>query len=366
MEGYVLSLYPVFSCIADRCPATCCSGWKITVDQESYQRFAQLTDDKLRQDILANLVEQDGTFRFANRQNGACAMLDPDGLCRIQRNTQEEMLCQTCRKFPRLTAVISGQKRRTDSLHQENERDKVASVHSHQDVLRNQTAESARSNDFVCLSLAASCPVVAEYILDARVSWLWMEESGRLCPLLPLQWEKLRRMTALPTQDGWASISWDALALFDVFVDMALDVLEIMVHFPEVSYLEQSFDLYDAEEPDLTAFGTFFAETESSWHTFVQQYLCYRYPSRYLEFQTEESWERAQQIQGELLLMRIMLCSRFVIRGTCTRTDWMEVLHWVYRFCAHGQTMAEQIHAQFASWRLDVLQIAYKNVCLKN
>ncbi|MDE6851325.1 MAG: flagellin lysine-N-methylase [Lachnospiraceae bacterium] len=352
MAGYVLSLYPDFSCIADRCPSTCCSGWKITVDQESYQRFSQLTDEELRRDILKNLVEQDGNFRFANRRNGDCAMLDSDGLCRIQRNTQEEMLCNTCRKFPRITAKIPRQDSGTElSLYQE--------------TAQNRIIETARQDDIVWLSLAASCPVVAEYILDAGVSWLWLDESGRLHPLSRIQREKIWTITAMPVRDEWVTISWDAPALFDVFVDLALDVLGILVRFSEIPYLEHSFDLYDAEEPDFTVFGAFFAETGSSWHTFVQQYQWYRYPGRYLEFQEENVLERARQIQGELLLMRIMLCSRYVLRGNIDRKDWLEILHWVYRFSAHGQVMAEQVHALFASIKSEYLQIANQNICLK-
>lgn len=327
MVGYVLSLYPDFSCIADRCPATCCSGWKITVDQEAYQRFVQLSDDELRQDILANIVEQDGVFRFANRQGGACAMLDADGLCRIQRNTEEEMLCHTCRKFPRITAKISGE-------------------------------------DIVCLSLAASCPVVAEYILDGSVAWLWLDEAGQFQPLSPLQEEKLRKRTGLSVIADWAETVWEPSALLERYVDLALDALEILVHFPEIPYLEHSFDLYELESPDMAAFVAFFSKTEKDWQVFVKHYIIYRYPSRYLEFQAEDGVERRRQIQGELLLIRIMLCSRYVLRGSCTRTDYSEILHWVYRFSAHGQLIAEQVHELFVSWEEQDFQMIYQNVCL--
>lgn len=328
MVGYVLSLYPDFSCIADRCPATCCSGWKITVDPESYQRFVQLSDDKLRQDILANLVEQDGVFRFANQQDGACAMLDADGLCRIQRNTREEMLCHTCRKFPRITAEISGE-------------------------------------DIVCLSLAVSCPVVAEYILDGSVAWWWLDEARQVHPLSPLQEERLRKMTDMPVIADWVDVVWKPSALLDHYVDLALDALDILLRFPEISYLEHSFDLYELESPDMDAFAAFFSVTEKEWQVFVKHYITYRYPSRYLEFQAEDSVERNRQIQGELLLMRIMLCSRYVLRGSCTRTDYLEILHWVYRFSAHGQLMAEQVHGLFISWKGQYLQTVYQNICLQ-
>lgn len=332
MAGYVLGLYPGFTCIADRCPATCCSGWKISVDAESYQRFAQIPDDRLRQDILGNLVEQDGQFRFANRADGACGMLDADGLCRIQRNAGEEMLCHTCRKFPRITARIS------------------------------QPVSGYRES--VWLSLAASCPVVAESILDGSISWLWLDELGQLHSLSRLQQAELHHMTGMPVMEVFTESVWGASVFFDVLVDLALDVLEALVCFREIPYLKDSFDLYEMEEPDLVSFTKFFYETEKTWQTFVKQYTYYRYPSRFLEFQTESNDERRRQIQGELCLMRMMLCSRYVLHGSCVRADWQEILLWVYRFSAHGKKLADKIHQLFSSWNQDVLQTAFQNICL--
>lgn len=332
MAGYILGLYPEFSCLADRCPATCCSGWKIVVDDKAYQRFDQLSNESLRRDIMGNIVEQDGVFRFANRSNGDCAMLDTDGLCRIQRNTQESMLCNTCRKFPRLSADLSQQ------------------------------------DMGIWLSLAASCPVVAEYILDGRVDWLYMDADGHTSALSSGQ------ETALAETTGWSAQgrrierleqtvshpkTMDIEKCFDAFVDIAMDVLDVVIQCSGVSYLEGSFDWYDAEVPDLEIFQSFFAKTRKDWQQFVQQYSCYRYPSRYLEFPQEEVQDRIRQVQGELLLMRVMLCSRYCVNGLLKRTDWMEILHWVYRFCAHGERTAEKIHEMFVSWNMYLFQMIY-------
>lgn len=42
MDGVVLKYYREFSCLADRCEATCCAGWKIVVDPEAYERFQKI------------------------------------------------------------------------------------------------------------------------------------------------------------------------------------------------------------------------------------------------------------------------------------------------------------------------------------
>lgn len=317
MAGYILGLYPEFSCIADQCPSTCCSGWRIVVDREAYKRFCQIEDTMLRQDILGNLINKDGELRFRNRTNGDCAMLDADGLCRIQRQAQEQTLCNTCRKFPRLTANLS-QGEQEDGVN-------------------------------IWLSLAASCPVVAEYILDGQVIWLRLESKGQIHSASVQEIEELAELVGMPNIISKSVQQLDLTEQFDSFVDIVMDVLDLMLHSPGIPYLEDSFDLYDAEEVDLEQFRAFFETTQEVWQQFIEQYTYYRYPSRYLEFPQETLEERNQQVQGELLLIRIMLCSRYCVKGILVKKDWLDILLWVYRFCVHGKTMEEKVHALFVS-----------------
>ena len=141
MDGVVLKYYREFSCLADRCEATCCAGWKIVVDPEAYERFQKIEPEWLRGDILSHIHKKESVYCFENLAGGRCAMLDEDGLCRIQRNTSEEMLCNTCRKFPRLTAAINGD---------------------------------------IWISLAASCPAVSRYLLHDSVEWITLQ-GERIC-----------------------------------------------------------------------------------------------------------------------------------------------------------------------------------------
>lgn len=55
MDGVVLKYYREFSCLADRCEATCCAGWKIVVDPEAYERFQKIEPEWLRGDILSHI-----------------------------------------------------------------------------------------------------------------------------------------------------------------------------------------------------------------------------------------------------------------------------------------------------------------------
>lgn len=340
MAGYILGLYPEFACLADRCPATCCSGWKIIIDIQAFQRFHQIPDEKLRQDILGSIVEQEDVLRFVNRSNGDCAMLDTDGLCRIQRNTEESMLCHTCRKYPRLSANLP----------------------------------QPDGEMGIWLSLAASCPVVAEYILDGQVTWFRMDAAGNMRELSAEQAIELADFTGLSENSRWmqsldgsdaSCVRLDPARCFDVFVDIAMEALDVMIQFAGIPYLEGSFDLYDAEEPDMEKFHSFFEETQAQWQPFVRQYTYYRFPSRYLEFPAEELRDRVRQVQGELLLMRVMLCSRYCLSGGLNRADWLDIIHWVYRFCVHGECMAKKVHDMFVSWSIDWLQMVYQNVRLQ-
>ena len=133
MQCYYIDLYTDFSCLAGACPSTCCSGWKIVVDEEALQRFSLLENQSLKDDIFSHIQEKDGEYRFQNKGDGRCSMLDVDGLCRIQRNLSEKSLCNTCRKFPRITGKVGNR---------------------------------------LWLSMAASCPVVAGYLWDQTIQWI--------------------------------------------------------------------------------------------------------------------------------------------------------------------------------------------------
>ena len=101
MEVYYPHYYKDFSCIASRCPDSCCQEWDVQVDADSAARYrslpGQLGDDLRR--VLKDL-EGETVMTIVDRR---CPMWRSDGLCRIQAELGEEALCKTCREFPRLT-----------------------------------------------------------------------------------------------------------------------------------------------------------------------------------------------------------------------------------------------------------------------
>lgn len=93
------SYYPRFSCIADKCKHSCCIGWEINIDMESYQRFSRLDGGSGR--ILNKIHKTDGEYLFATDKNGRCPFLNGDGLCDLITNYGESVLCPICADHPR-------------------------------------------------------------------------------------------------------------------------------------------------------------------------------------------------------------------------------------------------------------------------
>lgn len=97
MKYTVPDYYQEFSCIAGECPATCCAGWQIVIDERSlnrYQKFKGAFGNR-----LANSIDwEQGTFL---QYDGRCAFLNEQNLCDIYTEAGAHMFCRTCRNYPR-------------------------------------------------------------------------------------------------------------------------------------------------------------------------------------------------------------------------------------------------------------------------
>ena len=94
------SYYKKFTCIADKCPDTCCAGWEIVVDPESLEKYNNLRGayaDKIRSLIS---VDSDGDRIFTSNNN-RCPFLLENGLCEMYCEMNHDALCRTCRQYPR-------------------------------------------------------------------------------------------------------------------------------------------------------------------------------------------------------------------------------------------------------------------------
>lgn len=96
--------YDAFHCIAGACPATCCTGWQIVIDEETIARYlgeAGAFGDRLRASI-------DWNEECFKQYDGRCAFLNEKNLCDLHQELGADALCDTCRLYPRHTEEYEG------------------------------------------------------------------------------------------------------------------------------------------------------------------------------------------------------------------------------------------------------------------
>ncbi|MBR6452065.1 MAG: flagellin lysine-N-methylase, partial [Lachnospiraceae bacterium] len=97
--------YNEFSCIADKCPDTCCAGWQIVIDDASLERYEQYVgafDDRLNEGIDWS----EGCFKQDEKKR--CSMLNDRNLCDMVLKMGEKHLCRTCALYPRHVEEFEG------------------------------------------------------------------------------------------------------------------------------------------------------------------------------------------------------------------------------------------------------------------
>ena len=99
MKVRVPNYFKEFKCIASKCEDTCCAGWEIVIDEESYEKYKEVRGD-FKEELRSKIVKSEGENIFLLNK-GNCAFLNEKKMCEIYINLGEEYLCYTCREFPR-------------------------------------------------------------------------------------------------------------------------------------------------------------------------------------------------------------------------------------------------------------------------
>lgn len=129
--------YDNFTCTADRCPATCCAGWQIVIDEKYLEKYNHVQGEVgIR--LQKSIDWEEGVFHQYNRR---CAFLNEENLCDLYRELGAESLCDTCRLYPR------------------------------------HIEEFEEVREF---SLSLSCPVAAEMILEQKEPVRFLEETDEV------------------------------------------------------------------------------------------------------------------------------------------------------------------------------------------
>lgn len=106
MKTVAPDYYNSFSCIASLCRHSCCVGWDIAVDDDTYGYYKTVggaLGEKLKKSIS---VTDEGAC-FAVDENLRCPFLKNDGLCELICELGEECLCDICADHPRFRNFFS-------------------------------------------------------------------------------------------------------------------------------------------------------------------------------------------------------------------------------------------------------------------
>ena len=99
--------YEKFHCIAGECEDTCCAGWEIDIDDESYRFYQSVPGDfgrRLRESIREYESGEEGAYEshgFILGEDRRCPFLNGENLCNLYRELGEESLCNVCADTPR-------------------------------------------------------------------------------------------------------------------------------------------------------------------------------------------------------------------------------------------------------------------------
>lgn len=98
-----------FSCIGGDCEDTCCAGWGITLDKESYLSYLACFDPVLRPRFAKHVKRYPhskstgdyGHLELLNDESRTCGLLSEKRLCLIHERLGEKALSDTCSYYPR-------------------------------------------------------------------------------------------------------------------------------------------------------------------------------------------------------------------------------------------------------------------------
>lgn len=93
LHNRYVSIYDDFECIAGECSLTCCKGWKISVDDDTYTEW--------NASRKKSTFVRDGERIMRLNREGRCPFLNKNNLCDIVAEEGQQKTPDTCRLFPR-------------------------------------------------------------------------------------------------------------------------------------------------------------------------------------------------------------------------------------------------------------------------
>lgn len=97
MEYTYPDYYKKFQCIAGDCENTCCAGWGIVIDDKSLEKYKKYPGS-FGSRLYNSIDWKEQSFQQIKKQ---CAFLNEQNLCDIYSEAGKDMLCKTCKRYPR-------------------------------------------------------------------------------------------------------------------------------------------------------------------------------------------------------------------------------------------------------------------------
>lgn len=104
--------YDKFKCTADKCKFTCCEGWDINVDANTYDKWKNegASADYILKNVKIKNYGNEKEYFMDKETSERCPMLDKQGLCQIVKSHGEGYLSLTCHSFPRIKNIFDDKK----------------------------------------------------------------------------------------------------------------------------------------------------------------------------------------------------------------------------------------------------------------
>lgn len=92
--------YSNFRCIASACKHSCCVGWEIDIDSDSYEYYMSMSGG-IAQRLKEGITVENSQPHFVLVEGERCPMLNKNGLCDLITACGEDSLCDICADHPR-------------------------------------------------------------------------------------------------------------------------------------------------------------------------------------------------------------------------------------------------------------------------
>jgi lysine-N-methylase len=98
-----------FKCVGSACVETCCSGWLVSIDKQTFQKYQAIKIEPLASLVKQHVRKNSGSIAAGKsyaaielNAERACPFLDAKQLCQIHADLGEQALSNTCSQYPRI------------------------------------------------------------------------------------------------------------------------------------------------------------------------------------------------------------------------------------------------------------------------